>query len=44
LIRLALNVGQPVSEVLGWDDRTIATVLDYQEEQHDAIKDANRGR
>lgn len=28
LIQLALVARQPVSEVMGWDDRTIATVIE----------------
>ena len=32
LIRLALASGQPVSEALEWDDRTILTVVEWCEE------------
>jgi hypothetical protein len=41
---LALTVGQPVSEALEWDDRTIATVLDWLDQRNDAMKDAAKGR
>lgn len=35
LIRLALATRQPVSEVLQWEDRTIATVGEWLEEAMD---------
>jgi hypothetical protein len=34
--------GQPVSEVLDWDDRTVATVWEYLDERADAERDALR--
>jgi hypothetical protein len=42
MIRLALLTGQPVSEVLEWDDRTIATAWDWLDDQGEAQRDAAR--
>ena len=44
LIRLALALRQPVSEVFSWDDRTIATAVEWLDERNDAAKDAAKGR
>jgi hypothetical protein len=36
--------GQPLSEVLAWDDQTIATAWEWLDDRADALKDARRGR
>lgn len=37
-------VGQPVSEVMEWDERTIDTAWRWLDERATAQKDAARGR